>query len=222
MKVITGMSRIVILVLFLSGIVVAILPTALLAHAGGTPRLVNVEAGPYRLYVWSDPDPWRVGEAHATIAVTKQNPNTSANGALEVPVTDAEVTLILTPVEGGDAITIPATSQTTFANYYYEGVAQLPSAGEWSVAVEIKGREGSGRAIFTLEVLPAWGVNWFYLGGAGVGLLLFVGVWASRQRPAPSARRPGRRRISKRVWTQARLQRPLARSHSTSHLRPSE
>lgn len=39
-------------------------PTRVATHGSGTPRLVNIIAGPYRLWVWSLPDPIRVGETH--------------------------------------------------------------------------------------------------------------------------------------------------------------
>ncbi len=49
------------------------LPTA---HGGGTPRLVNLVVEPYRLWLWTEPEPLRVGEAHFTIAVETMNMET--------------------------------------------------------------------------------------------------------------------------------------------------
>jgi hypothetical protein len=186
----TYMLRFTSLVAVILGIILVILPQALFAHAGGTPRLTNAEAGPYRIYAWTDPEPWRVGEVHTSLAVTKVNTDGSANSPLEVPVTDAEVTVTFTPAAGGTPITVQATSQASLADYYFEAVAQLPSDGQWNVTIGIEGEEGPGQTSFSLDVLPARSTNWLIIGGAGVGLIALVGVWAYLQSPATPAQRP--------------------------------
>ena len=41
------------------------------AHGGGKQQLAGETVGSFRVYVWTSPDPWRVGEAHTTVAVTR-------------------------------------------------------------------------------------------------------------------------------------------------------
>ena len=48
--------------------------SSLLAHGGGTSQLSNAEAGPYRVFAWTTPEPWRAGEVHVTVAVTLPPP----------------------------------------------------------------------------------------------------------------------------------------------------
>jgi hypothetical protein len=196
----------------LFGILLASLPKTLLAHAGGTPRLTNAEAGPYRIYAWTDPEPWRVGEVHTSLAVTKVNTDRSANSPVEVPVTDAEVTVTFTPVAGGEPITVQATSQASLADYYFEAVAQLPSDGDWNVTIGIDGEEGPGQASFSLDVLPARSINWLIVAGTGVGLIALVGVWANLQKPAAPSHRPDQHRgVRKQANTGTR--RTVRRKH---------
>src|SRR5215203_6879478 len=73
------------------------LDTPASAHGGGTPRLTAVPTGPYRLYAWSEPEPWRVGQVHLSLAVTKPNPDTTSN-QVEMPVTDVDITVTYTPM----------------------------------------------------------------------------------------------------------------------------
>jgi hypothetical protein len=161
-----------------------------LAHSGGTPRLTAAPVGPYRLYAWSDPEPWRVGEVHLSLVVAQPADNAATGGQVETPVADADVTVVLTPVAApGQPITVRATPQEQLGTLYYEVDAALPTAGSWQVDIAVSGPNGGGDAGFTIEVLPAQRLNWWLVGGAGVTLLIAValmGVW-SRQRPAAAA-----------------------------------
>lgn len=166
----------------------------LAAHGGGTPRLTNAPAGPYRVYAWSDPEPWRVGEVHLSLAVTE--PATAADdrpGAqLEIPVTAADITVLLTPVDGGAPIRLVAERQPFLNNFYFEVDTQLPAAGLWDVTIQVDGPAGSGSTGFRLEAQPPLTLHWGYL-AAGAGTLVAVAALAgmtSRRGPAP--RRPRR------------------------------
>ena len=47
------------------------LPAVAGAHGGGKQQLAAEPVGSYRVYVWTSPDPWQVGQAHTTVAVTQ-------------------------------------------------------------------------------------------------------------------------------------------------------
>ncbi|MEZ4620844.1 MAG: hypothetical protein R2867_35780 [Caldilineaceae bacterium] len=77
----------------------------LLAHGGGTPRLTDVAAGPYRVFTWTQPEPLRVGEVHLTIGLTHDAAHaiTATDSAMTQPVTDAAVIVRFTPRDGSMA-----------------------------------------------------------------------------------------------------------------------
>ena len=70
--------------------------SAAVAHGGGTPRLTNAEAGPYRVYAWSEPDPLLAGDVHLSVVLTvpaesrPADPTQRSGTQVEEPVTDAE------------------------------------------------------------------------------------------------------------------------------------
>jgi hypothetical protein len=169
------------------------------AHGGGTPQLTNVAAGPYRLYAWSTPEPWRVGEVHLSIAVTQAaSGDQAATGQIEVPVTDVAIEVTFTQVGANRATAVvSAAPQALINEFYYEADTNLPTGGRWEVTVHVAGTEGSGSATFEVDVLPASTVNWGLIGGAAIILLAILAlalVW-SRQPSvaAQSAQRSSRR-----------------------------
>jgi hypothetical protein len=85
--------------LWLLWLVIGSWPVVGMAHGSGTPRLVNVAAGPYRLWVWSLPEPVRLGEMHLSVAV-----------ATPEATTDLTVTIDLAPVDpSAPSITLPTS-----------------------------------------------------------------------------------------------------------------
>jgi hypothetical protein len=177
----------------------ALLPGGAGAHAGGTPRLTAAHAGPYWVYAWTDPEPWRVGEVHVSVAVTlPADADSNAEGdavQVETPVTDALVIASFAPESPpGAGFQVQAVQQSMLNNYYYEAIAELPSAGTWRVDIEVQGPEGSGVTGFSVETLPPRSVNWLLVTAASAILLLLValmGIWSRRQ---GAARPPARRR----------------------------
>lgn len=170
------------------------------AHGGGTPRLTNVEVGPYRLYAWSQPEPWRVGEVHLSLAVTKPNPDTSSN-QVELPVTDVDVLVTYTAMKGGtvdttiEPIIVPALRQEFLSDFYYEADPILAHESDWQITVDVTGPEGSGSTQFMMETLPAHTLNWTLIASAGGVLVLILGIiaiWSRSQQSAQPAR-PRRR-----------------------------
>jgi hypothetical protein len=142
-----------------------------MAHGGGTARLVDEPVGPYRLYVWTKPDPIRVGTAHFTVGVFTR----TSGSEQDEPVTDARVQLQLVPKEGGDGWQGEASQQASANKLYYEADATIPAEGEWQATVSIGGPAGSGSAQFDLAAVPP-GVNWPPIGGAAV-VLVVLGWW---------------------------------------------
>ena len=120
---------------------ISLWPVAVNAHGGGTPQLTDAPVGPYRVYVWTSPEPWRVGPAHVTVAVTRSLPD-----GQETPVSDAEVTVAFTPAKRpAEAIRSAAIASVGTQVGFYEADAALPAAGDWQITIEIVGREGKGK-----------------------------------------------------------------------------
>ena len=143
----------------------------LFAHGGGTSQLANAEAGPYRVFAWTTPEPWRAGEVHVTISVTLPPPagtvidDNQLSNMLDEPVSDAVVTVSLIPVDGTSApIGISAVRQDLLGGAYFEADTELPGAGNWQVFIDVGGPLGEGRVDFMVTVLPAQRVNWLWLG----------------------------------------------------------
>lgn len=142
------------------------------AHAGGVPQLSNAEAGPYRISVWTQPDPLRVGRIDIVVAVAEPPaPNAAVEGAGAL-VLDAVVKIELKPVgQAGETLTALATHEASTNKLFYEAILELPAEGRWQVNIAVEGTDGSGSAGFEVQALPPLGFNWFLLGGFGLVLL---------------------------------------------------
>ncbi len=152
------------------------------AHGGGTAQLIDSPVGPYRLYVWSKPDPVRVGEAHLTIGVFQP----PAGDQTDVPVLDASVLVELAPLGHPAEPTSDAATRENAANkLYYELDIKFPAAGDWRITISVTGPAGSGSASFDLQVLPPT-LNWALIGG-GAAVALAAGWWLLNAR---SGRQP--------------------------------
>ncbi len=164
--------------ILLLALAVVLWPAAVLAHGGGTARLTNIEAGPYRLYVWSSPATPRVGEMHLTVGVTDGAERAAA----------ANVVVTLTSDIADAAVVSTATRGNSAADVYYEADVDVPVAGTWQINVRAEGAAGTGEASYRQQVLPARRVNWWLVGGAAVVLLLVVGLGrVTGQRETPAA-----------------------------------
>ncbi len=164
------------------------------AHGGGTPRMANQPAGPYRLYTWTQPEPMRAGEVHLTIAVTQATDDAVQSEPTETPITDATVVVTLTPLDGSSApLTVQATLQSSLGSIYYETDAILPSAGDWRVSLAVQGREGSGQGEFTMSAAAPRQANWTLIAIGGILLLgiLALIIWRTatpNRQPEPPRR----------------------------------
>lgn len=149
-----------------------------LAHGGGVPQITDAPAGPYRLFAWSSPDPWRTGSTvHLTVAVT------IVDGAGQtMPISDATVTAVLmADDQSASTVQLVATPNPTAAGFY-EADGELPVAGTWRVEVLVSGAAGAGSGAFTTTVQPGSSFNWVLWASVGVGVLALVGFFVSRQR----------------------------------------
>ena len=145
---------------------------SVLAHGGGAPQLVAVPVGPYRLYVWSKPDPIRVGDVHFTIGVFES----AREGEPDEPVLDATVELSTALVGApAESLSGSASRERSTNKLYYEVDFPVPAAGTWRAELEAAGPAGSGIAGFDFQVLPP-SVNWTLIGGGGA-VLLAAGWW---------------------------------------------
>ncbi|MCE7981834.1 MAG: hypothetical protein DYG89_11615 [Caldilinea sp. CFX5] len=151
-------------------------PGHLLAHGGGTPRLTDAAVGPYRLFVWSQPDTPRVGEMHFTVAVVAADGDANAadsGDTLDTPVLDATVQLQLRAADDPEQMLVSAaTRDQALFPQYYETDFDLPKAGAWRASVTVNGPAGAGDATFDFEVLPPRQLNWTMVAGGFLLLLL--------------------------------------------------
>ncbi|MDE0337406.1 MAG: hypothetical protein OXI80_07035 [Caldilineaceae bacterium] len=200
-----------ILLLLLSGI---LLPAPLLAHGGvGVQHLNNVPAGPFRVYVWSDPEPPQVGEYHVTVALT-ENIEGDSTGLAGGPVLDAVVTVELTHEESGETLSARATHDDALNKLFYEASFEPAHQGNWSVRVSIlppgcataqgsSEQQGGDSGLsceseqvvsFQDEILPK-AFPWRALLGGILSILLIMGAvvlyWATKpptaiEEPAPA------------------------------------
>jgi hypothetical protein len=132
------------------------------AHTDGKMQLASADAGPYRLTVWTSPDPAKVGELHVATAVVLAYDAS--------PVLDASVLVEMTPIEGGGpALSGPASTEDSENKFLYEAVLRPERDGRYEVRVTVTGSDGSGgEAAFQLEVEPAGGASWTLLIALGV------------------------------------------------------
>lgn len=200
-----------ILLLVLSGL---LLPAPLLAHGGvGVQHLNNVPAGPFRVYVWSDPEPPQVGEYHVTVALT-ENIEGDSTGLAGGPVLDAIVAVELTHVESGQTLSARATHDDALNKLFYEASFEPARQGNWSVRVSIlppgcstaqgsSEQQGGDSGLsceseqvvsFQDEILPK-AFPWRALLGGILSILLIMGAialyWATKpptaiEEPAPA------------------------------------
>ncbi len=112
-------------------------PGRVLAHGGvGIQHLNNEPAGPYRVYVWSDPEPPQVGEYHVIIALT-ENIAGDATGLAGGPVLDAYVSVEMAHQDSGTTLSARASHDDALNKLFYTATFAPPSKGIWSVQVRI-------------------------------------------------------------------------------------
>lgn len=179
-----GLGQVHRIVLMLASVwwMVAVSVTPAAAHGGGTPQVVDAPAGPYRLFAWTTPDPWRAGEvAHITVAVTRVD----AAGQV-FPIADAQVMIRLTSeTQPEQTLTLPAQPVSAVATGFYELDHKFPGDGLWRIEVEARGAEGVGVVAFTMAVEPAASAPWLLWAGATLAAVVIAfGLWQAARRRA--------------------------------------
>jgi hypothetical protein len=154
------------------------------AHGGtGTPQLTNEDIGPYRIFVWSDPEPPQVGPYHVAIAMTESLPG-DASGFAGKPILNADITVTLTHLESGATLTKKATHQDAVNKIYYETDFEVPTSGLWEVHFSVAGPDGVAETSYMEEVEEAT-FNWLPIAGGALALLLAVGALVFHWRVQP-------------------------------------
>lgn len=156
------------------------IPSLAAAHGGGTPQITDLPAGPYRLFAWTSPDPWRAeSAAHITVAVTRVD-----DQGQTFPVAGAAVRVGLAAADGAaQQLELAATPVSAVATGFYEADHPLPAAGPWEVSVQVEGEAGKGVVSFVVHAEPAAAVNWPLWIGAAVALLALAGILGTRRPP---------------------------------------
>ncbi len=180
-----------------------LLPLPILAHGGiGVQHLNNIPAGPYRVYVWSDPEPPEVGEYHVTVALT-ENIEGDSTGLAGGPILDASVTVELMHLDSGESLSALATHEDALNKLFYVASFEPARKGNWSVQVSIispgcEGSQSSGNqqggdvlapcdsvqvVTYQDEILPK-AFPWRALLGGILSILLLLGAialyWATK------------------------------------------
>ena len=152
------------------------------AHGGGVPQLINAEAGPYWVSVWTQPNLIRVGDFHVTVAISEApKPGASTREAGDL-VLDATVLVQAQPVsQVGETLIAHATRDNAVNKLFYEADLTLPADGQWQVDIQVNGAAGAGNAAFEIEALPPSAFNTLVGFGwplwAFLGLVLLVAGW---------------------------------------------
>lgn len=149
------------------------------AHTEGKMQLASEAAGPYKMTVWTSPEPVNVGELHVAVALVLAEDAS--------PVLDAAVFVELEPIEGsGQAITAQATAEDATNKFLREAIIDLTSAGTYLATITIRGADGqSGSASFEFEAVETSGLNWpLIIIGSALAVLAAALLWHARRRNA--------------------------------------
>jgi hypothetical protein len=125
--------------------------------------------------VWvNPPDPRALEPIHFTVGLASP-----ADGS---PVLDADIQVTMRDQSSGEtAVRAPATTEQSVNKLFYETDLEVPAAGDYEVEFYIRGAEGEGTVSVLVEVQAPSKVNWLVIGLAGLGLVVVIGWWRSRQ-----------------------------------------
>lgn len=144
---------------------------SLLAHAGvGTQQINNLNLGPYRIWVWSYPEPPQVGSYDVAVALTESLKN-DPNGFAGEPILDADVVVEMEHQASGLLLVAQATHEDATNKLFYEAIFAPEQTGTWEIRVIVQGPEGPVQASYTDEIeSPSF--PWMAVGGGLLALLL--------------------------------------------------
>lgn len=160
--------------LVLAFLLLLAVPTGAQAHGGGELVVAAEPAGPYSVSVWVNPPEPVAGEpVHFTVGVG--SPGDRA------PVLDATVQISMLPAGGTMAFSGAATTEESVNKLFYETDLTVPETGMYEVTVEVAGDAGGGSVVFDVQVGEGGGVNWLLWGLVGLGVIILLGAWRTRQ-----------------------------------------
>ncbi len=150
---------------------------------GGTVRLSEMQR-PYRITALTSPNPIRSGPVEINVLVQ----DATTGDALP----DSNVRLSLAPRDEPDeARFYVAHSGATTNKLFHSATFELPTAGEWTVAIEIEGPAGTARTSFDVTAgdrLPRWASFWAWFSWPFLVVALFA-VHQTLVRSTPSTAR---------------------------------
>ncbi len=123
------------------------LAVAPLALADGGRLRFREAAGPFLVTLFTTPDPLRAGPADFSVAIER--------AGTEGIVQDADVTLLLTPLDGGDRMVLHASHDAATSRFLEAANFTLPHAGSWRVTVVVRQGSDVGKCSGTFDVAPA-------------------------------------------------------------------
>jgi hypothetical protein len=169
-----SIKAIILLVGLATVLMSALSPTPVFAHSDGTMQLASGPAGPYKITVWTWPDPARTGEVHISIAVVLAEDAS--------PVLDASVRVDMKSSSGNETLSAPATTEDSENKFLYEVVMDVPKSGSYEITIAATGNDNSGGEVtFQLEVVSGKTVNWLLLIPTAVVLVGII-YWLIRKR----------------------------------------
>lgn len=161
---------------------------AAFAHGGtGFPQLTNVDIGPYRIFVWSAPEPAQVGPYHVAVALT-QSLEGDESGFAGQPIFNADITVNLVNVGTGETLTKKATHLDAVNKIYYETDFEVGTPGEWRVDFAVAGPDGPAQASYVAQIAPAT-FNWMPVIGGVAALLLIAAAVVFHFRVQPTRKK---------------------------------
>lgn len=145
------------------------------AHGGGDLIIRSAQVGPYTASVWvNPPDPRAKEPIHFTVGL--------ASPVDSSPVLDADIQVIMLEKSSGEmAVTAPATTEQSINKLFYETDLEVAAAGDYEAEFYIRGAEGEGMVSTLVAVKAPSSVNWLVIGLAGLGVVVVLGWWRSRQ-----------------------------------------
>lgn len=133
------------------------------AHTAGKMQLSAAPAGPYKMTVWTSPEPATLDELHVALAVVLAEDAS--------PVLDADVNVQLISADGSPVLEEPATTEDSENKFLYEAIFHPATRGLHQVNIQVSGADGAtGNASFELEIVGESGLNVLYLIPVGLGL----------------------------------------------------
>lgn len=108
-------------------------------------QLAAVPAGPYKLTVWTWPEPPRTGENHISIALVLAEDAS--------PVLDANINVEVMTTSGDIILSAPATTENSENKFLYEVVMEIPQNGIYYVTIAVSGGDAA-EVDYQMEVFP--------------------------------------------------------------------